>query len=37
VLVAERDALALEAGLTPFAGSELAVLRAADALERALS
>jgi energy-coupling factor transporter ATP-binding protein EcfA2 len=37
ILVAERDALALEAGLTVFAGAELAVLRAADALERVLS
>ncbi|BEP15028.1 hypothetical protein acdb102_33390 [Acidothermaceae bacterium B102] len=37
VLVAERDALAVEAGLTAFAGAELAVLRAADALERVLS
>ena len=37
VLFAERDALAAEAGLTAFAGAELAVLRAADALERALA
>ena len=37
ILVTERDALAVEAGLTAFAGAELAVLRAADALERALS
>jgi energy-coupling factor transporter ATP-binding protein EcfA2 len=37
VLLAERDALAVEAGLTAFAGSELAVLRAADALERVLT
>jgi hypothetical protein len=36
VLLAERDALALEAGLTAFTGAELAILRAADALERQL-
>jgi energy-coupling factor transporter ATP-binding protein EcfA2 len=36
VLLAERDALAVEAGLTAFAGAELAILRAADAVERAL-
>ena len=36
-LSAERDALAAEAGLSVFAGAELAVLRAADALERALT
>jgi hypothetical protein len=37
VLFAERDALAAEAGLSVFAGAELAVLRAADALEQALT
>jgi hypothetical protein len=37
VLLAERDALAVEAGLTAFTGAELAILRAADALERQLS
>jgi transketolase C-terminal domain/subunit len=36
VLLAERDALAVEAGLTAFGGAELAILRAADAVERAL-
>ena len=37
VLLGERDALAVEAGLTAFSGAELAILRAADALERVLS
>ncbi len=37
VLLAERDALAVEAGLTAFAGAELSILRAADAVERVLS
>jgi hypothetical protein len=37
VLLVERDALAVEAGLTAFAGAELAILRAADALERVLA
>ncbi|MDX6228051.1 MAG: hypothetical protein QOI76_1441 [Frankiales bacterium] len=36
VLQAERDALAVEAGLTAFSGGELAIVRAADALDRAL-
>ncbi len=36
VLAAERDALALEAGLTASSGAELAVLDAANAVEQAL-
>jgi hypothetical protein len=36
VLLAERDALAVEVGLTAFTGAELAILRSADALERQL-
>ncbi|MDX6207882.1 MAG: hypothetical protein QOF82_1168 [Frankiales bacterium] len=36
VLLVERDALAVEAGLTAFSGAELAILRAADDLDKVL-